>query len=47
MEKAKKEYIAFGKITIVLGDPGEGKTSFVLYLASLLSNNDYSKLNAS
>lgn len=37
-------YIAFGKITIVLGDPGEGKTSFVLYLASLLSNNDYSKL---
>ena len=32
-------YIAYGKITIVLGDPGEGKTSFVLYLASLLSQN--------
>ena len=37
-------YIAFGKITIVLGDPGEGKTSFILYLASLLSNNDYETL---
>jgi len=37
-------YIAFGKITIVLGDPGEGKTSFVLYLASLLSVNDNLKL---
>lgn len=37
-------YIAFGKITIILGDPGEGKTSFILYLASLLSNNDSEKL---
>ena len=37
-------YIAFGKITIVLGDPGEGKTSFILYLSSLLSNNDYETL---
>lgn len=32
-------YIPFGKITIVQGDPGEGKTSFILFLASILSNN--------
>lgn len=37
-------YIAFGKITIVLGDPGEGKTSFILYLASLLSKNETEEL---
>lgn len=30
-------YIPFGKITIVQGDPGEGKTSFVLSLLSILS----------
>ena len=30
-------YIPFGKVTIVQGDPGEGKTTFVLQLASLLS----------
>ena len=30
-------YIPFGKITIVQGDPGEGKTTFVLSLLSLLS----------
>lgn len=32
-------YIPFGKLTIVQGDPGEGKTSFVLFIASVLSNN--------
>lgn len=32
-------YIPFGKITIVQGDPGEGKTTFVLSLLSIMSNN--------
>jgi len=32
-----KPYIPYGKITIVQGDPGEGKTTFVLKLASELS----------
>jgi len=31
-------YIPYGKITIVQGDPGEGKTSFVLGLVALLTN---------
>lgn len=31
-------YIAFGKLTIVQGDPGEGKTTFALKLAAELSN---------
>ena len=31
-------YIPYGKITIVQGDPGEGKTTFVLKLAAELSN---------
>lgn len=31
-------YIPFGKITIIQGDPGEGKTSFALQLAAQLSN---------
>ena len=30
-------YIPCGKITIVQGDPGEGKTTFVLALAALLT----------
>ncbi len=30
-------YIPYGKITIVQGDPGEGKTTFILQLAALLS----------
>ena len=33
-------YIPFGKITIVQGDPGEGKTSFVLNLAAKLSKGE-------
>ncbi len=32
-----KPYIPFGKLTIVQGDPGEGKTTFVLQLAAQLS----------
>jgi RecA-family ATPase len=31
-------YIPFGKITIVQGDPGDGKTTLVLNIAALLSN---------
>lgn len=31
-------YIPYGKITIIQGDPGEGKTTFALRLAALLSN---------
>ena len=30
-------YIPFGKITIVQGDPGEGKTTFALNLAARIS----------
>ena len=30
-------YIPYGKITIIQGDPGEGKTSLALYIASILS----------
>lgn len=43
-------YIPFGKITIIQGDPGEGKTTFVLSLLSILSNGDklpYSDTNIS
>jgi len=32
-----KPYIPFGKLTIIQGDPGEGKTTFALQLAALLS----------
>ena len=32
-----KPYIPFGKLTIIQGDPGEGKTTFALHIASLLS----------
>ena len=31
-------YIPFGKITIIQGDPGEGKTTFVLALTALLTH---------
>lgn len=33
-------YIPFGKITIVQGDPGEGKTHFILAVASALTNGE-------
>jgi len=33
-------YVPYGKITIVQGDPGEGKTTFVLQLAALLSKGE-------
>lgn len=33
-------YIPYGKITIIQGDPGEGKTTFVLSLLSILSNGE-------
>ena len=38
-------YIPFGKITLLEGDPGDGKTSFILYLASILSKNDSKRLD--
>jgi Mg-chelatase subunit ChlI len=31
-------YIPCGKITLVQGDPGDGKTTFVLAVAALLTN---------
>ena len=34
-------YIPYGKITILQGDPGEGKTSFVLDLLARMSNDGY------
>lgn len=33
-------YIPYGKVTIIQGDPGEGKTSFVLALVALLTNGE-------
>ncbi len=31
-------YIPYGKVTLLQGDPGEGKSTFAIHLASLLSN---------
>lgn len=33
-----KPYIPFGKLTIIQGDPGEGKTTFALQLAAACSS---------
>ncbi len=33
-------YIPYGKITLIQGDPGDGKTTFVLAVAALLSNGN-------
>ena len=33
-------YIPYGKVTIVQGDPGEGKTTFILALISLLTKGE-------
>ncbi len=33
-------YIPFGKLSIIQGDPGKGKTTFVLALISLLTKGD-------
>ena len=33
-------YIPYGKITIIQGDPGEGKTTLILNLAALLSKGE-------
>ena len=30
-------YIPFGKITVIQGDPGDGKTTLILNIAALLS----------
>ena len=33
-------YIPFGKVTLLQGDPGDGKSKLMLSIASLLSKND-------
>lgn len=33
-------YIPFGKVTLLQGDPGDGKSKFMLSLAALLSKGD-------
>ena len=33
-------YIPYGKITVVQGDPGEGKTTFILALVALLTKGE-------
>ena len=33
-------YIPFGKVTIVQGDPGEGKTTFVLSVIAALTHGE-------
>jgi KaiC/GvpD/RAD55 family RecA-like ATPase len=33
-------YIPYGKVTIIQGDPGEGKTSFVLAMIALLTSGE-------
>jgi hypothetical protein len=35
-----RTYIPYGKVTIIQGDPGEGKTSFVLVMIALLTNGE-------
>ncbi len=36
-------YIPYGKLTIVQGDPGEGKTTFILHLAALKGSSGQSR----
>ena len=33
-------YIPYGKVTIIQGDPGEGKTTFILALIALLTKGE-------
>ena len=33
-------YIPYGKLTIIHGDPGDGKTMMILQLAAILSRGD-------
>ena len=34
-------YIPFGKVTLLQGDPGDGKSKFMLSLAALLSKREH------
>ena len=34
-------YIPFGKVTLLQGDPGDGKSKFMLSLAALLSKGEH------
>jgi len=36
-----KPYIPFGKLTIIQGDPGDGKTTFALHLAAMLTQGKH------
>ena len=36
-------YIPYGKITIIQGDPGEGKTTFILQLIARLTRERFSQ----
>ena len=38
-------YIAFGKLTIIQGDPGEGKTTLILNIAAKLSKGEFLEEN--
>ena len=38
-------YIPFGKITLLQGDPGDGKTTLALHMASVLSRGGMMPLN--
>jgi len=41
-----KPYIPFGKITIVQGDPGEGKTTLMLAIAAAITNGEALPMSA-
>ena len=40
-------YIPFGKVTLLQGDPGDGKSKLMLSIAALLSNGEPRRRNAS
>ena len=38
-------YIPFGKVTLLQGDPGDGKSKLMLSIAALLSNGERLKVS--